>query len=255
MSDDFSRYANTAALLNNISRNSNGGTGNPATSLYAYVESGNLLELDRAVLFNGHPTAKYNMPGNSNAVPELQVYFPGGRTLQDMWLRVTLRFSPGWTTDGVLQNAGKGYKLLGWGWDTQNGRGSIEFGPVTDVTIGWYVFSNAGNSMAPYVFSNRLPAGWRSGTDWYDIVVHYQQTSATSVREQWWMGLNGTPLIPQGELTGTMIPGQTVPRVNRVALGEVFNQVRAANQSEALWYGQWEVVDGSQYPNPFRLTQ
>ena len=253
VSDDYTQYASTAALLANISSNSNGGTGNPATSKYSYVDNGNLLELDPTMTFNGHPTAKYNMPGGSASVPQLQVYFPGNKVLTDMWLRVTIRFSPGWTTDGTLTNSGKGYKLLGWAWDSGDGRGSVEFGPVTDMTIGWYVFRPAGSSMGPILFSQTVPTAWRNGTDWYDVVVHYQQTSSTTVRQQWWMGINGTHLILQGDETGTMAPGQTVPNVNRIMLGMNFNQIRAANQTQALWYGQWEVIDGSQHANPFGL--
>jgi hypothetical protein len=50
-----------------------------------------------------------------------------------------------------------------------------------------------------------------------------------------------------------MAAGQTVPNVNRIMLGMNFNQVRAANQTQALWSGQWEVVDGSQHAHPFGL--
>ena len=251
VADDYTQYSSTAALLGNISRIANGGTGDPATSRYSYVANANLLELDRTMVFNGHPTVKYNMPGGTDSVPQATVYFPGGKVLNDMWLRVTIRFSPGWTTDGTLANSGKGYKLLGWAWDAGDGRASVEFGPITDMTIGWYVFRPAGNSMAPYVFSRSLPSGFLNGTGWYDVVVHYQQTSSTTVHEQWWMGPNGTNLILQGDLTGTMAPGQTVPNINHVMLGMNFNQIRAANQRQAIWYGQWEVVDGSQHPNPF----
>ena len=253
VSDDYRQYQNTAALLNNISRNSNGGTGDPATSKYAYVENGSLLTLDDTMRFNGHATARYNMPGGTASVPQLQVYFPGKKVLTDMWLRITIRFSPGWTTDGTLVNYGKGYKLLGWAWDSGDGRASVEFGPVTNMTIGWYVFRPAGNSMGPILFSHAVPSGWRDGTNWYDVVVHYQQTSSTTVRQQWWMGISGTSLVLQGDETGTMAAGQTVPNVNRIMLGMNFNQTRAASQSQTLWYGQWEVVDGSQHTNPFGL--
>jgi len=37
-------------------------------------------------------------------------------------------------------------------------------------------------------------------------------------------------------------------------LGLNFNSPRAVGQNQALWYGQWEVVDGSQYSNPFNLN-
>ena len=254
VSDDFRQYKSISDLLANIAANSDGLPGNsPATSRYAYGINENLLELDPMMPFNGHPSVKYKMPGGTAAVPELIVYFPGGKKLTDMWLRITIRFSPGWTTAGTLANYGRGYKLIGWAWDNGNGRASVEFGPDTDVTIGWYVFRPEGNSVADYVFSKTLPPNWRDGTAWYDVVVHYQQTSPTTVREKWWAGPNGGNLVLQGDLSGTMAAGQTVPNVDRVMLGMNFNQIRAADQNQALWFGQWEVVDGAQHANPFGL--
>jgi hypothetical protein len=31
--------------------------------------------------------------------------------------------------------------------------------------------------------------------------------------------------------------------------------VRAPNQTQALWWGEWEVVDGTQHPNPFGVAR
>ena len=51
-----------------------------------------------------------------------------------------------------------------------------------------------------------------------------------------------------------MRDNSALPGLNSVMLGLNFNQVRAIGQNQAVWYGQWEVVDGSVYTDPFGVA-
>ncbi len=250
--DDYRNYRSTSDLQRMISSNL-GGLGDPHTSLYSDGVNGGMAELDQAVLYNGHPTVKYNQPGGSSTTPQLVVGFP--QPLRRFWFRAKIRFSPGYTTDGVTPNYGKGYKLFGWGWHGNYGRGSIELGNIREYYIVWGVTpanSNTAYGSAPDATASRLASTeWQDG-NWYDYIVLYEQTSPTTVRERWWLAPDGGQPALQGDNVGQMTTGQ-VPAADRFLLGMNFNQQRAQNQNQALWYGQWELVDGEQNTNPFGL--
>jgi len=170
-----------------------------------------------------------------------------------MWLRAVIRFSPGFTTFGVTPNCANAYKLLGWSWAGTNGRGGLSFTNTNDYGITWGVATFQGVNLG---FTE--PTGFRKATTewtdgaWYDYVIHYEQTSATTTRTSFYLGRGNA--IPQLVYVadGTIDIGNEIPPVHGVMLGLNFNSQRTANQ--ALWYGQWEVVDGSQYANPFNLN-
>jgi hypothetical protein len=54
-----------------------------------------------------------------------------------------------------------------------------------------------------------------------------------------------------------MKDGSLMPPLSTITIGLNFNQVRAPNQSQAIWWGEWEVVDGSvsAHPNPFGVAR
>lgn len=62
---------------------------------------------------------------------------------------------------------------------------------------------------------------------------------------------DGQVPVLKGTVPGTMLSGGALPLINGVSVGLNFNQVRTASQSQAIWWGQWEVVDGSQHADPF----
>jgi hypothetical protein len=259
--DDYRNYRSTSDFQLMISRNL-GGRGDPHTSIYNDGVNAGMAALDDTILYNGHPTVKYNQPGGTSATPELWVSFP--QPLTRFWFRAKVRFSQGFTTDGVTPNYGKGYKLFGWGWRGNNGRGSIELGNVSQYYIVWGVTpdgSNTAYGSAPDVTAMRpASAEWQTGLtaqtrqndNWYDYIVLYEQTSSTSVRERWWLARDGEQPVLQGDNVGHMTTGQ-VPAADRFMMGMNFNQQRAQNQNQALWYGQWELVNGEQHANPFGL--
>jgi hypothetical protein len=231
-----------------------GGTGDLNTVLYNDGPNAGLAVLDTTVKYNGHPTVKYNQLGGTNLGPELWSTFPNGKTITNMWLRAVIKFSPGFTTYGITANSSNSYKLLGWAWAGTNGRGGLGFTNTNQYTFTWGVETYQGQWLGftePTGFRN-VTTEW-SDSAWYSYVIHYEQTSSTTTRTSFYLGRNtATPQLVY-VMNGTMDSG-TVPPLNRVMLGLNFNSVRPANESQALWYGQWEVVDGSQYTNPFNLN-
>ena len=249
VSDDYSQYGSTAAFLANISSNL-GGTGNPQTALYNDGVNAQLVTLDNTVTYNGHATAKYTQPAGTASTPELWVNFPGQQTLTSMWFRVKVRFSPGFSTTGTLTNSANAYKLLGWGWKGADGRGSIEITNTNQYQLYWDVLSS-GSVIAggDFAVAGNISREWTDGA-WYDYVIHYQQTSSTSATAQTWIQKDGDTYNLRATSTGT---GASLPGIGSVMLGINFNQVRTSSQSQAIWIGEWEVIDGSKYSNPFGI--
>src|SRR6185312_3656332 len=254
ISDDFSEYANTAALLNNISANI-GGTGNWQTALYNDGSNAQLAEIDPSVLYNGHATIKYNFPGGTASHPELWPSLP--RPLSTMWLRAKIRFSPGFTTTGVLTNSSNAYKLLGWGYADSYGSGRVEITNTNQYQLYYGTLvsgTNTPNSTPnDFAVGGNITTEWSDG-GWYDYIVEYQITSPTTSVARLWMAKDGSTPVLRATSTSTSLSGYTMSHIGYVMLGLNFNQVRTATQSEALWYGEWEVVDGVQHPNPFGLA-
>lgn len=257
--DDFTAYATTKDYLNvvrgSMTGNAGGGKG---VILYNDGHNPQLAQIDKSVLYNGHPTLKYVMAGGTDAVPQLWPSLP--HTLTRMWLRVKLRYSPGFTTTGVTPNYGTGYKLLGWGWAGPggvDGRGSLEFENVSQYYFRWSVAPRGG---APASGTKEGPGGavateWRDGA-WYDYIILVEQTNnGTGMRQRFWLAKDGSTPTLRADQSGAMASGQKAPAIDRIMLGMNFNQQRAANQAQAMWIGQWEVVDGSQYADPFGVLR
>jgi hypothetical protein len=254
ISDDFSKYADSKAFLANVT-SAHGGTGTPGSVLYNDCHNPSLATIDKSVLYNGHATLKYNMAANTAEVPQLWPSLP--HTLTRMWLRVKLRYSPGFTTTGV-SSGGTGYKLLGWGWaDGYDGRGSLEFENVNQYYFRWTLVPR--NTALTSSGTKNIQGGavsneWSDG-GWYDYIILVEQTKdGTGMRQRFWMTKDGSTPTLRADQSGTMAAGQKAPPIDRIMLGMNFNMVRAATQSQAMWIGQWEVVDGSKYANPFGLA-
>lgn len=251
--DDFTQYKTTAALLTNIT-NGAGGTGTSQTALYNDGANATLASIDESVLYNGHHTLKYAQPGGEANTPELWVNFKNGQTLQVLWYRVKLRFSPGWTTSGTLTNSANAYKLLGFGWDTYDGSSRLEITNTNQYQIGWTTQSKSGGATTgggnTAVLGN-ITTEWQDG-GWYDYIIK-ADFSKSPASASVWMAKDGQTPVLKGTASGTMVNGLPLPHLTGVMLGLNFNQVRAASQSQSLWYGQWEVIDGVKNSNPYGL--
>jgi hypothetical protein len=250
VSDDFTRYSSTANLLSYITVNA-GGTGAWNNSFYSSGIAANLIQLDSTVLYNGHATMKYNQPGGVGSTPQLWVSFPA-RT--HIWYRVKVRFSPGFTTAGTLANTSNAYKLLSWGWSTANGSGRIE---ITNTTQ-YQLYENVQNGGTLLGGGNFLMAGnisteWSDG-GWYDYIVEVDHSQPVGVIRLWRAKDGQTPVY-MGQEPEQMTDGSSMPLLTNISVGLNFNRIRAPNQNQALWWGEWEVVDGTQHPNPFGVAR
>jgi hypothetical protein len=228
-----------------------GGTGAWNSSFYSGAIAANLIQLDSTVLYNGHATMKYNQPGGVGSTPQLWVSFPA-RT--HIWYRVKVRFSPGFTTAGTLTNTSNAYKLLSLGWSTANGSGRIEITNTTQYQLYENVLTGATRTGGGnYLMAGNISTEWSDG-GWYDYIVEVDHSQPIGVIRLWRAKDGQTPVY-MGQEPEQMHDGSSMPLLTDISVGLNFNQVRAPNQTQALWWGEWEVVDGTQHANPFGVTQ
>lgn len=208
-----------------------------ASPLYNKVESNlSLVSLDTVVRYNGHPTARSDMPAGGSSLGKMAIPVPN---LTNVWLRVALRYSPGFTTTGTATTANS-LKLIGWGWAGDDGRGDLEIANTSGYQLHWYVPGSPFISVEAGSVGNE----WSDGA-WYVVIIHYQQTSATTTLTRAWMGKEGTPLTLRATANGSGTPRP----VREFAWPFYQNQTRRAAQS--VWTGEWAIVDGSKAANPF----
>ena len=253
VADSFSEYANTAALMARITANNPGGTGG-ANAFYSDGINASLASIDTAVRYNGHATLKLSQPGGVANTPWLAVAFP---PTAHIWYRATVRWSPGYTTTGTLTNSANAYKMLSWGWvgSPYDGSGRIEITNTTQYEIyEGQADKKTGATVggASFIIGPNVTTEWTDG-QWYDYVVEVDHSAAPGILRAW-KGKDGGPLTFLGQTTESMHDGSIPPPVSNISVGLNFNQVRAPSQNQAIWWGQWEVVDGTQHPNPFGLT-
>jgi hypothetical protein len=253
VSDDFSEYASTASLLANINSNI-GGTGS-ASSLYSDGHNPTLAEIDKTVLYNGHPTLKFNQPGGTANTPQLAVRFAA---TNHIWYRVKVRFSPGFTTKGTLTNSSNAYKLLSWGWDGTgfDGSGRIEITNTTQYELYETVLARSNGATVGggnILNGGNISTEWSDG-GWYDYIVEVDHSTAAGMIRLW-RGKSGSTPTYIGQAAEKTTTGAAMPALTGITVGLNFNQVRTASQTQALWWGEWEVVDGSKHSNPFGVPQ
>ncbi len=245
--EDFSNYSNTAALMSRVATHI-GGSGSGQV-IYGDGYNAKLAEIDNNVRYNGHQTLKYNQPSGTTNTPALWASLP--RPLSKAWIRVKVRFSSRFTTFGTTPGSANAYKLLGWGWNGAEGRGTLEFTNTNQYTFYWNV-ARGGSPIANMAVKNgpNVTTEWTDGR-WYEYIVFHEQTSPTTVRLRWWMAPDGETPQLRSDITGQM-HSENAPQITRVMLGLNYNSKRT--QAQSLWYGQWEVVDGSQHKNPFGVS-
>jgi hypothetical protein len=239
--DDFTRYASTTALLANI------GEG----KLYSFAHSPELAQLDREVTYRGHPTVRYVEPGGTDREFQPTVELP--TKVGTLWLRMKIRFMPGWTTAGVTADAAQAYKIAGGGWSGKDGRFSLELTDTDRYTLTMYVKDPSSGTMMLYneVNAGHVAGEWSDGA-WYDFILYYEQTSATTARTRFWLARDGETPVIRAEAKGEVV-GSLAPLVDRVMIGMNFNQQRSAGQNQYHNIGYWEVVDGTKYRNPYKI--
>lgn len=251
ISDDFSEYASTADLMGRVS-SLHGGTANWRTAAAFYSDGyGDNASIDPTVQYNGHATMKYTQPGGTGGTPWLAVALP--TPLTHIWYRVKVRFSPGFSTTGTLTNSSNAYKMLSWGWGGFDGSGRLEITNTTEYEL--YENVQQGPSLVGggnYLNAGNISTEWTDG-GWYDYIIEVDHSQPSGVIRLWRAKDGQTPVY-SGQEAETMNNGSIMPPLTSVTVGLNFNQVRAPSQNQAVWWGQWEVVDGTQHPNPFGVS-
>ena len=226
--DVFTQYANTEALLANVGPD----------QLYCEAIAPQRIAIDPGVTYNGHRTVRVDQPAGSSGIARLTTCF----TSQHFWFRIKLRFSPGWTTAGSIGSSANSFKMFGWGWREGDGRGDLEITNTTQYQLHF----DPQFAGAPFISVNAgsVTTEWTDGA-WYDYIIHYQVTNGGSTT-RFWFARDGEPPVLRATANGTV-----AATASSIGFPFFFNQTLRASQS--LWIGQWEVVDGTQFPNPFGL--
>lgn len=248
--DDFAGYADTMALRNAIVVGAGGLGGGPI--LYTDGWHCDQVSLDPTVPYNGHATLKMTLPGGVQNCPMLWAQLP--KNLDILWFRARMRFSPGFTDTGTLTNSANAIKLLAFGHTTYDGSARLEVTNTTQYTLYWNVQAkNTGTLIGggQTVSPGRITTEWTPGAQWWDYIIKADRTTGlVSV----WGGIDGQPkTLIATTPPETMQDGSAMPQIDKVGFTIEFNQVRAASNTEYLWLGAWEVIDGSVFPNPYTL--
>lgn len=247
--EDWTRYANTSALL-------------AAVRWFAPNES--RFRVADHVSLVSDPTfgrvARITQPADPDPAsrggfsPQLRRSLP--QPLTNAWFRFRIRFSPGWTTSGPYPAGwANSYKVAFMLWDRFSGRAEIEFSNTRQYITGVGV---QGMRCSELPLPGSQPFGivtteW-TGQDWWEFVMYYEQLDSHTFRQRWWrrqLTVRGTLVDNPFTFRGSEQSCESAPRVRGIALGA--NKNKATPVTQYIFWGPWEVVDGSKYPNPFHL--
>lgn len=244
--DDFTGYANTAGFLANVTVNNPGGTGPSSGAFYDDGTYASLASIDESITYNGHHTLKLSQPTGVANTPTFAHSFT---STTHIWYRVKVRFSPGWTTVGTGGGA-SAYKMLSWNWSAYDGSGRLELTLTNEYQLYENVQSKSGGALVgggTYLLDGHITNEWSDG-NWYDYIIEVDHSVKPGFIRLW-RALEGSTPVFQGEEPQTMDDGSFMPPLTAIYMGLNYNQPRTAAQ--ALWWGQWEVVDGTAHTNPF----
>jgi hypothetical protein len=234
-----------------------------AANLFWWFRSGDVyqyVDLVPDATFGQVARITFQQSDETGYAPKIDKDLP--QPLDRMWFRWRMRYSPGWTTAGPLPSGyANSYKVAFWLWETYNGRGAMELSNTTQYIPGWGVQDPASGQFIQYA-ETKLPGTQDFGyvttewTDnqWYEFVAYYEKTGPTTARQHWWrrrLTNNGVVANNPWIYAGISVSGATTPRVRGITLGA--NRNKNNPTTMYIYWGPWEVVDGSRYPNPFGM--
>ena len=249
VSDDFSKYTSTANLLANVSSGA-GGTGSASTALYSDGYNAQYASIDPTVKYNGHQTVKYTQPAGTGKSPALWASFH--KSYKHIWYKAVVRFQPGFTTAGTTAGVANAYKLLGWGFDLYDGSGRVEITNTTQYYFYWNALSKSGGAVlggGTQTHAGDIVNEWTDGK-WYVYVLDLD-FSKSPVVTRLWIGADGTPLVLRAATSNTMQGSNALPGITGIMLGLNINNT--LKNTQALWFGEFDVADGGTYQNPFNV--
>jgi hypothetical protein len=184
----------------------------------------------------------------------------GFAPLDRMWYRYRMKYHPGWTTVGPLPSGhANAYKVAFWLWEGYSGRGQIELSNTDQYILGFGVNNNGSylqyteRTLPGSTTFGRVTTEW-TDNEWWEFVVYYEKTGATSARQHWWKRrLTNGGVIAGNPWTyvGMEFTGAATPRVRGITLGANKNKNNPGTMH--ISWGPYEVVDGTRYPNPWNM--
>lgn len=222
LSEDFKSYANGDAFRTAY-------TGKGPDGYDRILTLGELYSIDTAHPFEGHQTLRARQVAGTLATPQNELYFAPRGSVE---IGVAIRFEPGWTTNGTppatSPGASEGYKVIGGGWDSADGRLCLE---IVGIEYQLSLDVKRGTSIINVGRCGLVGSEWRDGL-FHDFRIRFRRISEhTGVAELWIDGVfRGSVQLD--------IP-DVFPMMNRVHYGQNINQ--QPEKDQFLNYGKWYV--------------
>ena len=182
--------------------------------------------------------------------------------IDKMWYRWRMKFSPGWTTVGPYPSGhANAYKIAFWHWEGYDGRGQVNYTNTNGYEIGTGVLNSSTGQYIQYS-ETQLPGSQSFGSattewsdnEWWEFVVYYEKTGPGTANQHYWR----RRLTSSGQIVnnpwvyhGYQMSGSVTPRVSGISLG--VNKNKSTPAAQHIYWGPWEVVDGSRFPNPWGM--
>jgi len=237
-SDDFSTYADSAALRTAVVT---------APKYWSDAVNTSLLTLDTTNTFNGHNTMRYEI--NASGYPQVRGKFTA---IGKCWLRIIIRFEPGFTTDGTGTPGSSAYKMFFVQNNGVNQRSGVEY--TNGPSLISYLGGEKSTSPTGGGFTSPLNASvtseWSDG-EWYEYILYSEKQTGTptNARFRWWRKKVSDPSYTLMQSTSFISAATAYPDMDRCLLGENYNRNRAT--SYYINWASWEIVDGDVYSDPW----
>ncbi len=261
--DDFSSYANTAALLANV-----GTIG--AGKKYAQIDSSaGCLTLDTGVRGpEGNPTVRLRIFDGSTSTPRL---IANGTARTHIWVRWVCKWSPGFCNlIGNGYTGAKAHKQPSFNFNGVNGRilGSITAGtgtPGGTSNDGEYQFEVDHNTSVATLFHSptlRRVIDAATGTSmyqdgkWYEHILHYERVSTYHTRTRIWLQEFGTArlLLCTINCRDRAVNGHN--GIDQLTFWSTFNALSSGTPvgvDQSVYLSRWDQWDNSLTADPFGL--
>ncbi len=182
------------------------------------------------------------------------------RPLASVWVRFTVRFSPGFDLQGTTPpKANAAYKLFFLLFEGAGGRTGIELANRRQ-----YIYTNlqggfrreSERSFGTHRWGGHIAGEFTDG-EWYEFVVHREVTGPRSYVNRFYRRRRtgkGRIVEPPWNFWGIETlgkPGQVARPARAIQLGG--NKNKSNDRTQHVTWGPWEVVDASEYPNPYSL--
>lgn len=237
--DDFSSYANTAALQAVLTAN----------SFYASDSiSKTLAEIDNVVTYNGRNTLKLSQPIGS-ATPQLVRRWTSNYA--NIWAKELVKFPTGYRLDGTPTTSAQSYKLMGFEFANGLSRTIFAFS-YGDLQLEARA-AGTSNPALPYfgtVVRNN-PTMFDS-SKWWTFVNHYVVNATHHLVSRGWVYEDGQ-LPSTGHYVTLSIKDHrtTISNAKAFLLHRNFNLAR--DYAQQVNVAEWEAVDNAAYPDPYTL--